>query len=78
MSLVSIASLSLAGIVAIDFQQALPMVGTITDVAYVHVFKKGNETNDSSLDGRSIFHRMHMQYQCEQQPEWFLALSRIL
>jgi len=25
------------------------------------------------LDGRSIFHRMHMQYQCEQQLECFLA-----
>ena len=28
------------------------------------------------LDGRSIFHRMHMQYQCEQQYECFFGRTR--
>ena len=59
MSLVSIASLSLAGIVAIDFQQALPMVGTITEVAYIHAFKReGADPVIYVLDGRGIFHRI--------------------
>ena len=49
------------------------MVGTITDVAYV-LKREGADPVIQILDGRSIFHRMHMQDQCEQQLGWFWAL----
>jgi hypothetical protein len=29
------------------------------------------------LGGRSKFHRLHIQYQCEQQLEWFWTLVQL-
>jgi hypothetical protein len=41
-------------------------------------FKEGADRVNQVLDGRSTLHRMHMQNQCGQQLEWFLALIQLL